>query len=328
MRQARAAAKADRCLLCGKQLTRFCNSHSVPQFALKNIAENGKVIISSIVSGSEAIDINTGINKAGTFQLICDECDNTFFQDYEAPEKLQGNITDKILAEIAIKNFLLYIHRKNIANEFYKIWQRKKHFFLNPEDLYATNEFDINDLTQNMNYHRDIVRNAITGGYQLIHYEILPYIIPLAFQGAMALDKDLDGIEVNDLHYFTDIKTRVQYLHICALPIGEVSCIIMFYHKRDKKYRNLWHQFNCISDTKKIEYINYLVFKYSENYFVSPKIQSEIETNNKLIQLAREENGRPDFGLCIEENSYGKNYIPIAMNEIPNFLSRELALNK
>lgn len=160
----------------------------------------------------------------------------------------------------------------------------------------------------------------------MLYHEILPYNIPLAFQGAMALDKDLNGYEVNDLHYFTDINTRVQYLHICAFPVGEVSCIIMFYHKRDKKYQKLRHQFNCISNAKKIEYINYLIFKYSENYFISPKIQSEIETNNKVIQLAKEENGRPDFGLFCEENSYGKDYKPIAMDDIPNFLSGEWAL--
>ncbi len=129
MRRARAAAKSDYCLLCGKPLTRFCNSHSVPQFALKSIAQNGKVIISSVVLGNESIDIDAGINNAGTFHLICNECDNTFFRDYETPDKLQGNITDKMLAEIAIKNFLLCIHRKHVVNEFYKIWQRKNDFF-------------------------------------------------------------------------------------------------------------------------------------------------------------------------------------------------------
>ena len=35
-------AKRDVCALCGKPCTSFANSHSVPQFVLKNIDVNGK----------------------------------------------------------------------------------------------------------------------------------------------------------------------------------------------------------------------------------------------------------------------------------------------
>lgn len=34
-------SKPTRCLLCGKKQTSFCNSHVVPQFILKQIAEYG-----------------------------------------------------------------------------------------------------------------------------------------------------------------------------------------------------------------------------------------------------------------------------------------------
>ena len=36
-------AKQETCALCGKPCSSFCNSHSIPQFALRRIAENGKV---------------------------------------------------------------------------------------------------------------------------------------------------------------------------------------------------------------------------------------------------------------------------------------------
>lgn len=80
MRQAQSEAKSDHCLLCGKPTTSFCNSHSVPKFALKSIAENGEVVLASKLMGNEISDNKSGVNKSGTFHLICDNCDNSFFK--------------------------------------------------------------------------------------------------------------------------------------------------------------------------------------------------------------------------------------------------------
>ena len=55
--KARKSAKPDKCILCGKSQTSFCNSHSVPQLSLKNIAENGKVLHASVLMGIDVIDI-------------------------------------------------------------------------------------------------------------------------------------------------------------------------------------------------------------------------------------------------------------------------------
>ena len=38
-------AKLECCILCSKPCSSFCNSHSIPQFALKRIAEDGKVML-------------------------------------------------------------------------------------------------------------------------------------------------------------------------------------------------------------------------------------------------------------------------------------------
>lgn len=38
-------AKLEYCILCSKPCSSFCNSHSIPQFALKRIAEDGKVML-------------------------------------------------------------------------------------------------------------------------------------------------------------------------------------------------------------------------------------------------------------------------------------------
>lgn len=65
-------------------------------------------------------DIEKGINNSGTFKYICDNCDNTFFKDYESEESLLGDITDKMLAEIALKDELLNVAKRSQEKELYK----------------------------------------------------------------------------------------------------------------------------------------------------------------------------------------------------------------
>ena len=41
-KEANKYTKGTNCALCGKSCTSFCNSHTIPRFVIKNIAENGK----------------------------------------------------------------------------------------------------------------------------------------------------------------------------------------------------------------------------------------------------------------------------------------------
>ena len=41
--ESKRQAKQEKCLWCGKKITRFCNSHSVPRCVLDNIDTDGKV---------------------------------------------------------------------------------------------------------------------------------------------------------------------------------------------------------------------------------------------------------------------------------------------
>ena len=54
--EARKKSRPQTCLLCNKPLTKLCNSHSVPQFVLKHLAENGKIMQSSSLMSFEDID--------------------------------------------------------------------------------------------------------------------------------------------------------------------------------------------------------------------------------------------------------------------------------
>ncbi|MSS59530.1 hypothetical protein FYJ51_11565 [Erysipelotrichaceae bacterium Oil+RF-744-GAM-WT-6] len=77
-KKARDRAKPDRCILCGQKHTSFCNSHSVPQMVLNKIGKNGQIVQSNAIFGLEILKDTDGINRSGTFHIICRECDKNY----------------------------------------------------------------------------------------------------------------------------------------------------------------------------------------------------------------------------------------------------------
>ena len=117
----------------------------------------------------------------------------------------------------------------------------------------------------------------------------------------------------------------MQSMHLCVFPFESTTLVLLFYHRRDKNYRNLWHEFNSEPEDKVLRYINYLIFEFTENYFISP-IKKDLIENENLNRLSREINGRQDFAILNKNNNFGTDYEPINMDEIPNFLSEDEAI--
>lgn len=321
---ARKNAKPKVCELCGKEKTSFCNSHSVPQMSLRPIADNGVVLHASAALGfdKDIINIENGIKKSGTFRYICNDCDGSFFQDYENPSNILKVPTDKMLGEIAVKNFLLQMSKRSDEIELWNIIQQDMNAFENFDDGINIKEMDFSEFRSEVKFHKNIVDNKEVGCYQILVWKVLPYVVPIAMQSAIAVDKDMEGNEINNI-YNMDANVRMQYLHLAILPVEESSVIIAFYHKRDRLYRKLRHQINSISENEMLKYINYLVFKYTENYYISKKIENEINTNENLQKLAQEIDDKPNLGILGVNNLWGIDYKPVNKNEIPNFLSPE-----
>lgn len=325
--EARQKGKPERCILCGEVQTSLCNSHSVPKMSLKAIADNGMLLHASGAIGlnMEVVNLEDGINRSGTFNYICRKCDSSFFQDYENLNSLIAYPSDKMLAKIAVKNFLLQLSKRAIERQLIPIQQRKFNLFSNPQDNLDLNALDFDEYETEVYFHKRIADQNETGGYQLLYWEVLPYRVPIATQSAIALSKDMGGAVVNNIYDYRN-TTRMQYLHIGVFPLKQQSVILVFYHKRDKLYRNLRHQFNSSSKEKVFQFLNYLIFGYTENFFISPKLREEIEANQKLQMLCCENNELPELGFLSVGNNFGLDYTPITPEEIPNFLSPDWAL--
>ena len=334
--------KPRKCLLCDKDTTSFCNSHTIPQLSLKNISDSGMLTQAGYLIGSDLSDNDKGVNNSGTIQIICRKCDSFYFQEYENEMNLTSYPSDKMLSQIALKNFLLeLVRRREEKYHFEKLMSdntsNKALYLRIPEissktlentsqkikDLHNSFDYDIEDFQNEILLHKTAIEDNHkgTGAYQIIFHEVLPYKTPIAFQGSLTLIRDMCGYPVNDTSNHSK-NNRIQKLHLAILPLKEKTMLLAFYHKRDRKYKSLKSQFNSTPRLKKLEFLNYLIFAYAENYYFSPKIKEKIRTNEKLVLLSQELFGKPTLGQYVGVDSYKR----VEPDEIPNFLLEEWAI--
>lgn len=326
LKKSKHQAKPDKCIMCGEPQTSFCNSHLIPQMILKNIAKDGKVLYSNSLVGFEVLDIEKGVNNAGTFHYICSKCDGMLFQSYENREALKNIPSDIMLSEIAMKNMLMMLSKRNEEKQIYAIAQKQYNGLENKEVLDEIQDWDTIEYLENLEIYKKIIDTKSSGCFQILYWNKLPYVSPIAVQTPIVLYKDMNGDIVNDV-YSDDPKCRMQNMHLCIFPMENETVILLFYHKRNKNYRKLRHQFNSISEGEKLEFINYIIFAYTENYFISKTIQEIIESDENLKKLSQECNGNPNFGFLDAWNMVCE-YTPVDRGDIPNFLLKEYALQE
>jgi len=319
-------SKLARCYLCGKECSSFCNSHSIPRRCLATISSNGK-LFNSLVKTIPFVKNEKGINEAGTFHIICNECDNLYFKEYESFEEYGPIIpSGKVLAEIALKNNLLMISKRLFEKQLYI---QNYMYSLNLSYLLylKTIELDLKEYQDSLKRAKAATNGHHNQYYYCFYYRILDYVVPFACQSGIALSRDLEGKLINDTADFSE-DNRIQSMHICVFPTGSKTILIMFIDSKDKKYKNFYKQFNRLSDDDKLAVINYIVFAYTENVFLSNQIKDEVLNNKELIDvcvttdLYLVDNISEDLSSINSQTfDFNKRFI------IPNLLLKEYAIN-
>lgn len=326
-KKARMQAKGQKCHVCGKLCSSFCNSHSVPQFVLENVAENGKVM--ETFQGELPTSGNdTGKNQAGTFHIICDNCDNTLFSDYENPNAYTGVPSNDMLAQIAAKNYLQMIDKRKIEIELYALLeQRFDNFSSMPGGGKTVEELDLNEYQVRLDYALRSLSKKLNNSYYLGYYKILDYVVPYAMQSPIALIADLEGNLINNLYNFSE-QYRIEYIHVAVFPLKSSSVVMLFVEGGTKRYRKFFRQLNKLEEYDQLAAINYMIFSYTENAFINPGSYKNLKNNAQFMKVCRK--------TTISESTIGiPNPLTQAMADfsfsqrldIPNLLSNEYALN-
>ena len=290
--RAKSAAKGDTCYYCGKKVSSFCNSHNIPQFCLKNIDENGKLKYYNEFMGMPLLDSEKGINNAGTFHIICKACDAKIFQEYENPDNyvsVSFNPSELMIAEIAMKDYLKAISKRKIEVEMYKILDEETplsmgHLVANKKN--EVNDLDLVEYSNNFNKAKRVAESLKNGqkvneGYDVVYSQRLDYVVPIALQSCFSMVSDFIGDKVNDVYNMSP-NYHPRDIHLAVLPMKDSSIILMFVDSHERVYRNFIRAFKHLSDEDKLGVISYLIFLYTEDYFISPEASSDILDNEEL----------------------------------------------
>lgn len=282
------------CIICKKEISSTCISHSIPQFILRNISSNGNLYNSNSFINIPFIEKTKGIKKAGVFRKICRDCDNTKFKEYETPENYQKDITNIMLYQIAIKILLNNIYTRESSVEL----------ILNSIETFTSNDIEKNLTFKYLQPHISAERMTVieenkqlnillnsspqATRYKILFNERLPYVVPYAFQDEIALISDMRGRAINNI-FSTDPKISMQSIKICIFPLESETFIIVFRDIKHKKYSSFERQFSKLSLNDKLGVINYIVFLYSEKQFLSDKVNDKIfegsvKKYSKIIQ--------------------------------------------
>ena len=322
---ARASSKGDQCFYCGKNVSSFCNSHTIPAFCLKNISVDGKVFYFNKFMEIPFMDFDKGIKQAGTFNIICRECDSVIFHEYEDPSNYAIKPTSRMLAQIAMKNYLKAISKRLNEHAIFDI-KKQNPLLLNSgliESYQSIQNLDLNEYKNNFKKAKKLSFKNWDNEYYLFCYEKLNYVVPIAFQSTIALIIDLDKQIVNDI-YYQNIKYRIEDFHICIFPLQDTSIVMMFVDKNYKRYRNFYKKFRKLPLQERLSIINYIIFLYSEDMFLSKALPENIYNNDNLINIARQTTiavSNTPFSNAIEaaKEAYDLN----KHNTIPNLLSQK-----
>jgi hypothetical protein len=280
-------AKEKTCLYCGKESSSFCNSHSIPAFLIRNIAVDGDVFNTNKLVNIAFSKDSSGVKSSGTFKLICRDCDSTIFKEYESPENYSREPTGKMLAQIAMKNYMRFIYKRKVEIQLYKLittqFNKEEKMF---EQIQIINQLDLDDFVQQYQRAKRVANKNWENEYYMFFNCKLDYIVPIAFQGAIALLCDLNEMQINDI-YYTSPKYKIQYLHISIFPLEDSSRVFMFIDKEHSRYRSFYKAFKKLSKNEKLEIVNYIVFSYSEDIFINKNIDNIALINENLIEASR-----------------------------------------
>ncbi len=280
--EARKRSKRLTCYVCKKPVSSFCNSHSVPRFCLERIAIDGKVLMSGIQQDIPYLGEDTGVNSAGTFRIICQNCDNTIFQQYEDPSSYVRKPSGQMLAQIAMKNYLQMIYKRNLEQELFSLLEEQRPDRIDVRGLHEIKALDLAEYTECYNRAKIASNGHHNDWYYLCYYVQLDYTVPIAFQGQVALISDFEDNVINDIYNpSNDYKT--QDLNLVVFPLENSSVVFAFIDSRHKRYRNFIRKLNSLDSQNQLSIINYIIFKYSENVFLSKAIPETVLKNQYFL---------------------------------------------
>jgi len=326
--EARKEAKPHKCYYCGQKTIGFCNSHSIPAFCLRNIALNGKVYYANNFINIPGCDTQGGINKTGTFHLLCRKCDSIIFQEYENPKNYEKIPTSIMLSQIAMKNHLKNIAKRRVENILYKKMKKNFPHFNDLCDYHIRGtELDLEEYTNDYRKAKSANIKKNLNSFEIIYFNKLNYVIPFAFQSGLNLMYDFNGNIINNIYNMSS-HCHLKEIHVCALPFKDFSIIMMFIDASIKRYINFYKQLLTFPQDTQLAIINYIIFLYSEDFYMSPNVSKKILEDKEFkrvvgqLTFAISDSPIQSSAIVAAKSTFDLNH----WDHIPNLLDKTYAI--
>ena len=207
------------CLICKRQVSSFCHSHSIPLNILKKMnLKDGKIIpFQNALMEKRLTHIEKGKKNSSIFRNICQECDQLFFSKIDNMNVIEDEWTNEILRLQAIRILLYKIHRtKEFTYSFYEFSKKG----LSTEQILNGQKMDLEDIK----YYCKQLENTLSEEkkeYKILFSKTLDYEINFACVNLMKImvnpfldtiivtgDNEEMRIETDDIEgkYYTTIK--------------------------------------------------------------------------------------------------------------------------
>lgn len=266
--RSRRAAKLDRCLWCGKQIIRFCDSHTIPQLVLRNLAPDGMLDYANTILENPLMKLDQGIAEANIFHLLCKECDSVLFQEYENLENLKRPPTGQMLAQIALKDLFLIMSKRLLEIELYDQVKDRMH------PIYVKRKQEVNSLDKRNFFEEfDHIKEMLEFekyDFELITWDKVGYKVPVAFQDPVTVYGDMNGDLIVDIYDHSPEKKKKQ-MHMCVLPLDDCTVIFTFYNKTDTEYDQFAEQLRSMDQVTRLKFLGYFMFFISEDMMLAKK---------------------------------------------------------
>ena len=295
----------DKCAYCLKPFSgnkkHICNSHSIPQFVLRNIGSDLCGINSLINMPWHKKE--TGLKKSGVFCMLHADCDNTVFSTYENAEIYTNDITeskkiDQICNEIALKNYLNCLY--DINNALLIIDYTLEHLpedrdhllsrFMQDKKVEEANLKDIKDRVQRTRYlqKRAMKGKPMGDEYSIGFCHVYDRQFPIATQCRVSPDFDCWGNKINDSH---NLESRIQDIHICVFPLLDKTFVMAFSRTEDTSISKTFQSIRSLDDYDLVAKALISMAIYgSQNFFFSASLPSSVTENQFLREIA-DDNG-------------------------------------
>lgn len=334
-RQVRENAKLKKCILCGKDCSSFCNSHTIPQFVLKKIAKNGELVTGMSLLQNPLIDREVGIKKTITFNIICNDCDNTIFQEYEDPNAYDKKISMQMIQKIALKNHLRMLAKRLQELESHKMQLDyiKDNFEFKFDGETKTLLQHINVDLIDINDFSEEIENNLKGKtkYYIIDEIDLNYVVPIAFQGILNLVAGFNGELINDI-YNSNPNYKLLDLQVVIFPLENKTKIVLFKEDGVDRLKYFYKEYRKLSLDQRLYAINYILLLYTEDYTIDPEFLKNNSINKETDDLIKTTSNPTSVDVStISFEEYKRKVIELACNtyrieksgNIFNFLAKK-----